>query len=64
MLTVEKLARGFAWFDTGTLESLMGAAEYIRNVEKSQKYLIACPEEVVFSHGWISFADLGDLAGK
>jgi glucose-1-phosphate thymidylyltransferase len=62
MLKVEKLGRGFAWFDTGTPESLMGAAEFIRNVEKSQKYLIACPEEVAFSHGWISSADLGRLS--
>jgi len=58
MLTVEKLGRGFAWFDTGTPESLMGAAEFVRNVEKCQKYLIACPEGVAFSHGWISPADL------
>jgi glucose-1-phosphate thymidylyltransferase len=58
MLTVEKLGRGFAWFDTGTPESLMGAAEFVRNVEKCQKYLIACPEGVAFSHGWISRADL------
>jgi glucose-1-phosphate thymidylyltransferase len=64
MLTVERLGRGFAWFDTGTPESLMSAAEFIRNVEKSQKYLIACPEEVAFSHGWISSADLGRLSNS
>jgi len=58
LLNVEKLGRGFAWFDTGTPESLIGAAEFVRNIEKCQKYLIACPEGVAFSHGWISSADL------
>jgi len=57
-LRVQKLGPGFAWFDTGTPESLMSAAEFIRNVERGQKYLIACPEGIAFSHGWISSGDL------
>jgi glucose-1-phosphate thymidylyltransferase len=61
MLTVEKLGSGFAWFDAGTPESLICAAEFVRNIEKCQKYLIACPEGVAFSHGWISSADLRHL---
>jgi glucose-1-phosphate thymidylyltransferase len=58
MLRVEQLGRGFAWFDAGTPESLIGAAEFVRNIERSHKCLIACPEGVAFSHGWISSADL------
>jgi glucose-1-phosphate thymidylyltransferase len=62
MLSVEKLGRGFAWFDPGKPESLIGAAEFVRNIERRQKSLIACPEGVAFSHGWISSAELRRLS--
>jgi glucose-1-phosphate thymidylyltransferase len=58
MLRVEQLGRGFAWFDAGTPESLISAAEFVRNIERSHKCLIACPEGVAFGHGWISSTDL------
>jgi len=61
-LSVEKMGRGFAWLDTGTPESLLEAAEYIRALEKRTGYRVACPEEIAFNGGWISADDLRRLA--
>jgi glucose-1-phosphate thymidylyltransferase len=63
MLRVEKLGRGFAWFDTGTPDSLIEAAEFVRAVEKRQGFRIACPEEIAFELGWISSAELRRQSG-
>jgi glucose-1-phosphate thymidylyltransferase len=61
-LTVELMGRGFAWFDTGTHESLLDAANFIRMVETRQSIMIACPEEIAFSLGYIGDAQLEYLA--
>ncbi|MCX8509328.1 MAG: sugar phosphate nucleotidyltransferase, partial [Rhodobacteraceae bacterium] len=61
-LNVEKLGRGFAWLDTGTHESLLEAAEFIRTIEDRQNLKVGCPEEIAFENGWISTAQLRDLA--
>ena len=61
-LTVEKLGRGFAWLDTGTPDSLIEAAEFIRALEKRQGFKVACPEEIAFHSGWISRQTLLALA--
>lgn len=61
-LHVEKLPRGVAWLDTGTHESLMQAANFIQAVEERQGLMVACPEEIAFSLGYISAADVTRLA--
>ena len=60
-LRVEKLGRGFAWFDTGTHDSLVEAAGFVRAVEKRQNQRIAVPEEVAFLNGWIGRDELAAL---
>lgn len=57
-LHVEQLGRGYAWFDTGTQESLLGAANFVEQVELRQGLKIACPEEVAYNMRLISRADL------
>jgi glucose-1-phosphate thymidylyltransferase len=57
-LAVEALGRGFAWFDAGTHASLLEAAEFIRVIQRRQRNLIASPEEIAFTAGWIGADDL------
>jgi glucose-1-phosphate thymidylyltransferase len=61
-LHVEQLGRGFAWFDTGTQESLLGAANFVGAVELRQGLKIACPEEVAFHMGAIDADQVRALA--
>jgi glucose-1-phosphate thymidylyltransferase len=61
-LRVEKLARGIAWLDTGTHESLMQAANYIQAIEERQGLMVACLEEIAYRMGYITAADLHRLA--
>ena len=61
-LRVEKLARGIAWLDTGTHESLIQAANYIQALEERQGLMVACLEEIAFRMGYISADDLLRLA--
>ncbi|MDC0308933.1 glucose-1-phosphate thymidylyltransferase RfbA [bacterium] len=53
-LFMEKLGRGFAWFDTGTNESLLQASQFVEAIESRQGYRIACLEEIGLNNGWIS----------
>jgi glucose-1-phosphate thymidylyltransferase len=57
-LNVEKMGRGFAWLDTGTPDALLEAAEFIRALEKRQRFKVACPEEIAFLQGWITVDEL------
>jgi glucose-1-phosphate thymidylyltransferase len=61
-LQVEKLARGIAWLDTGTHDSLMQASNYIHAVEERQGLMVACLEEIAFRMGYITEAELTRLA--
>ena len=55
------MGRGFAWFDTGTPDSLLDAANYVATLAKRQGLKIASPEEIAFSRGFISGDDLSRL---
>ena len=61
-LQVEKLARGIAWLDTGTHDSLMQASNYIHAVEERQGLMVACLEEIAFRMGYITETELMRLA--
>lgn len=57
-LQVELLGRGFAWLDTGTMESLLEASEFVHMVEKRQGVKISAPEEIAYRFEWISKDEL------
>lgn len=57
-LSVEVMGRGYAWLDTGTPDSLLDAAEFVRVLEKRQGFKIASPEEIAFRQGFIGTAEL------
>ncbi len=61
-LDVVKFNRGFAWLDTGTFDSMIEAAEFVRVLEHRQGMKIACLEEIAWSRGWISDQRLEELA--
>ncbi len=63
-LNVVTLGRGYAWLDTGTMESLFEASEFVRAVERSQGLSVSVLEEIAFENGWISREALLDAAGK
>jgi len=61
-LQVRVLSRGIAWLDTGTHESLMQAAQYIQVLQERQGLMVACPEEIAYSMGYIQADDVERLA--
>ena len=63
-LHVERLGRGFAWFDTGTHDSLVEAAAFVQTIEKRQNQRIAVPEEIAFQNGWIGREALAALGHR
>ncbi len=54
LLDVQMLGRGFAWLDTGTVDSLTDAASFVGMVQKRQSIIISAPEEIAFRNGWIN----------
>ena len=66
-LKVQVLGRGFAWLDTGTMDSLMEASSFVQTVQNRQGVVISAPEEIGFHEGWISKEELlqsAELYGK
>ncbi len=63
-LAVERLGRGFAWFDAGTHDSLLEAAEFVRVLQHRQGQLVCAPDEIAYHNGWINDAQLEELAAK
>ncbi len=63
-LRVEIFSRGFAWLDTGTIESLIQAANYVEAIESRQGLKIACLEEIAYRMGFISVEEVEQLADK
>lgn len=63
-LKVQLLGRGFAWLDTGTMDSLLDAEDFVRIIQKRQGIQISAPEEIAFNNGWINRDKLLDIAEK
>lgn len=63
-LDVQMMARGMAWLDTGTHDSLLEAAHFIQTLEKRQGLKVGCPEEVAWRQGWITDDELAALAAS
>ena len=62
LLDVEQMGRGYGWFDTGTHDSLLEAAEFVRTIQHRQGLQIACPEEIAYLSGWIDAEQVARLA--
>jgi glucose-1-phosphate thymidylyltransferase len=63
-LRVQKMGRGYAWLDTGTHDSLIDAASFVKTVENRQGLKIACLEEIAWRQGYITKAQLAEMAGN
>lgn len=63
-LDVQLLGKGYAWLDTGTMDSLLEAGEFVHMVQTRQNVMISAPEEIAFQKGWITQKTLLDTAAK
>lgn len=66
-LNVQLLGRGYAWLDTGTMDTLVEAAEFVQVIEQRQGIMISAPEEIAYRHDWITREELlksADTYGK
>lgn len=64
LLDVELLGRGFAWLDTGTMESLLEAGTFVKQIESIQGIIISAPEEIAYNNGWIDDKELSAAIEK
>ena len=63
-LSLQLFNRGFAWFDTGTFDSLSEASSYVETIEKRQGLQIACLEEIAYNNGWITKKQLEEIGNS
>ncbi|WP_417599041.1 glucose-1-phosphate thymidylyltransferase RfbA [Pararhodobacter oceanensis] len=63
-LNVQKMGRGFAWFDTGTHASLLDAGNFVRTLQTRQSTLVGSPDEIAFENGWLDRAALQERARR
>ena len=63
-LNVQLLGRGYAWLDTGPMDSLIEAANFVQIISKRQNIVISAPEEIGFKYGWISKKKLLESAER
>ncbi len=63
-LDVKLLGRGYAWLDTGTMDSLVDAADFVRTIEQRQGVKISAPEEIAYTNGWITKEKLLESASR
>lgn len=63
-LDVVTLGRGYAWLDTGTMESLFEAGQFVRTVETAQDLPVSVPEEIAYENGWVSREQLLECAER
>ena len=63
-LDVQLLGRGFAWLDTGTMDSLVEAADFVQMLQKRQSIVISAPEEIAYRNGWIEKEKLLESAAR
>lgn len=63
-LNVQLLGRGFAWLDTGTMDSLVEAADFVQTIEKRQGVTISAPEEIAYINKWIDKEQLMESAAR
>ena len=61
-LNVLSLGRGMAWLDTGTHDGLLEASNFVKTIQSRQGVMVACLEEIAYSNGWITKADVQELA--
>ena len=63
-LDVQLLGRGYAWLDTGTMDSLLEAGEFVQLIEKRQGIKISAIEEIAYLRGWITKEKLLEAADR
>jgi len=63
-LNVEIMGRGYAWLDTGTPDSMLDAADFVRVLEKRQGFKIACPEEIAYRQGFMGVTEMERAIAK
>ena len=63
-LQTQIMGRGFTWLDTGTMENLLEASEFVHMIQKRQSIMISAPEEIGYRNGWIDAQTLLEAAGR